>query len=126
MVGFPISSQVLSGIIFTCVSSSRTQSMSNSPILSSTFSFSSKISDNQVSLCSFRVSCICINTFSNSCLCSAIYVSILGFPSFKFILSILAIILGKSNTSWSIALQKRQLGLLPVHSLDRWPGFLQL
>jgi hypothetical protein len=33
MAGFPIASQVFSGIMFTCVSSSRIQSMSKFPIL---------------------------------------------------------------------------------------------
>jgi hypothetical protein len=80
MIGFPIASQVLFIIMFTCVSSSRTQSMSKSPILASTCSFSSNISDNQASLCSFRVSCICINTFYDSFQGSAISVSVLGFP----------------------------------------------
>jgi hypothetical protein len=45
MAEFPIASQVRSGIMFTCASSSRVQSMSKSPIIASIFSFSLKISD---------------------------------------------------------------------------------
>jgi hypothetical protein len=72
MGGFPISSQVLSGIMFTCVSSSRVQSMSKSPILASIFSFSLKISDSLTCQWSFKVSFICRNIFSNSFWVSAI------------------------------------------------------
>jgi hypothetical protein len=66
MEGFPISSQVLSRIIFTCVSSSRVQSMQNSPIIASIFSFSLKISDSLRCMWSFKVSSICSNIFSDS------------------------------------------------------------
>jgi hypothetical protein len=48
--GFPKISQVLSGIMFTCVSASNTQSMSKSPILVSMHSFSFKIYDKLMSL----------------------------------------------------------------------------
>jgi hypothetical protein len=48
IIGFPKASQVLSVIIFTCVSSSRTQFMSKSPILASMYSFSLKISGGMI------------------------------------------------------------------------------
>jgi hypothetical protein len=44
ILGFPMDSQVLSGIMFTGVSSSRTESMSKSHIIASMNSFSLKIS----------------------------------------------------------------------------------
>jgi hypothetical protein len=66
MSGFPIASQIISGIMFTFVYSLRIQSMSKSPILASTCSFSLNISGNQTSLCSFKVSFIRINIFSDS------------------------------------------------------------
>ena len=103
--GFPKSSQVLYVMTFTCVSSSRTQSMSKSHILASRHSFSLKISDKLTCRWSFKVSFICSNTFSYSFWDSTIilvYGSSLGFSWFKFILPTLEIILGKSNTSWSI------------------------
>jgi hypothetical protein len=49
-VGFPKISQVLSVIIFTCVSSSKTQSMLKSPIFVSMHYFSFKISGKLISL----------------------------------------------------------------------------
>jgi uncharacterized membrane protein YedE/YeeE len=103
--------------------------MSKSPILSLMHSFSLNISDNLKCRWSFKVSFICSNTFSDSLWGSTIALvsgSILGFYCLMFILSRLAIILGQSNTSWSIALQQRQPGLLPGHALARCPGSLQL
>jgi hypothetical protein len=41
-------------------------------------------------------------------------------------LNSLSIILGQSKTSWSIALQQIQLGLLPGNSLAICHGLLQL
>jgi hypothetical protein len=79
IAGLPIASQVLFGIIFTCVSSSRTQSMWKSPILASMHSFSLKISDNLTCRWSSRVSFICINTSSDYCWGSAFSGSALGF-----------------------------------------------
>jgi hypothetical protein len=127
MEGFPIASQVLYGIMFTCVYFSRIQSMSKSPILASTCSLSLKISGNQTYLCSFRVSVIRINIFFDSCWVSSIILvlwSPLGFSCSIFSFSSLAIILGKFDTSWSVALQQRQLGFLPRHSLAICPGLL--
>jgi hypothetical protein len=77
--GLPISSQVLSGIIFICVSSSKTQSISKSPILASMHPFSLNIYDKLTCWWSFRVYFICIHTFSNSLWGSASSGSTLGF-----------------------------------------------
>jgi hypothetical protein len=50
IIGFPKISQVIFGVIFTFVSSSKTQSMSKSPILVSMHYFSFKISGKLMSL----------------------------------------------------------------------------
>jgi hypothetical protein len=127
IASLPIAFQVLSVMIFTCVSSYRTQSMLKSSIIASMHSFSLKIYDNLRCRWSFKVSFICSNTFSDSFLgfsIALVYGYALGFSFLMFILSILAIILGKSNASWSIALQQIQPGLLPGHALARCPSFL--
>jgi hypothetical protein len=85
IAGFPKSSQVLYVMIFTCVSSSRTQSMSKYPILASRYYFSLKISDKLTCRRSFRVSLICSNTFFDSFWGSAISRSALGFSGLMFI-----------------------------------------
>jgi hypothetical protein len=72
MAGFPIASQVLSGIMFSCTSSSRVQSMSKSPILYLICSFSLNISDSLTCQWSFKVSFICSNIFFDSFWVSAI------------------------------------------------------
>jgi len=126
IAGLPIVYELLFVMIFTHVSSSRTLSMSKSPILASRHSLSLKMFDNLTCRWSFKVSFIYSNTFFDSFWGSSIALvseSSLGFSCLMFILSRLVINLGKSNTSWFIALQQRKQGLLPRHALARCPIF---